>query len=315
MASQPDERESVKSEGCNFIHASKTGDAIFTWDFSCRALALLATVTAAASIADTSLWLAAVIAFGLSHYLLSFYYAAPQIKFLFTSPSHQLPGVTLLVTGLVLYFTKFPLAIFFALHHGFNEGYLRNSKARSENSVTESVRAARALLHGLGYLVVVRHEVVLRNIPEMLLWLGFAMAAAFYWRAVRANKHLPQASAAGSSSPELLLAIAVLLSLYIEISWLHVVFYHFALWALHPVAGLSIKGSAAMTEYVALTIGSLVGFFVLATTKLASDVLDMAFWYGQFYFWSYVHIATSLALSKAHPAWIVRLFQPQAEAR
>ena len=70
-----------------------------------------------------------------------------------------------------------------------------------------------------------------------------------------------------------------------------------------------------MTEYVALTIGSLIGFFVLATTKLASDVLDMAFWYGQFYFWSYVHIATSLALSKAHPTWVVRLFQPQAEAR
>ena len=223
--------------------------------------------------------------------------------------------MTLLITGLVLYFTKFPLAIFFALHHGFNEGYLRNAKAQSENSVTESVRAARALLHGLGYLVVVRHEAVLRNIPEMLLWLGFAMAAAFYWRALRANKRLPNASAAGSSSPELLLGLAVLLSLYIEISWLQVVFYHFALWALHPVAGISKKGSAAMTEYVALTVGSLVGFFVLATTKLVGDFSDMAFWYGQFYLWSYVHIATSLALSKAHPAWIVRLFQPQAEAR
>ena len=315
MESQQDERKGVKSKGSDFNGVGKSGDTIFTWDFSSRALALLATVTAAASITDNSLWLAAVVAFGLSHYVLSFYYAAPQIKFLVTSPAHQLSGVTLLVAGSVLYLTKFPLAIFFALHHAFNEGYLRRSTAPSEGSVTESVGAARALLHGLGFMVVIRHEAALRNIPEMLLWLGFAMAAAFYWRAVSADKDVPHASVAGSSSPEVLLFLVVLLSLQMEISWLQVVFYHFALWAIHPIAGLSKKGSAAMTEYVALTIGSLIGFFVMTTTKLASDFLDMAFWYGQFLFWSYVHIATSLALSKAHPAWIVRLFQPQAAAR
>ena len=286
-----------------------------SWDFACRALALLATIAAAATITDASLWTAAVIAFGLSHYLLSFYYAAPQIKFLLTSPAHRVSGTTLLVTGSVLYFTKFPLAIFFGLHHAFNEGYLRNSTTPSDGGVTDSIGAPRALLHGLGYLVVVRHEAVLRNIPELLLWLGLAMAAAFYSRALRDNKSARRASAAGSHSPELLLALVVLLSLQMEITFLQVVFYHFALWAINPLAGLSKKGSAALTEYVALTIGSLIGFFVLTTTKLAGDFSDMAFWYGQFYFWSYVHITTSLALSKAHPAWIVRLFQPQAELR
>ena len=120
-----DERKGVKSKGSDFNGVGKSGDTIFTWDFSSRALALLATVTAAASITDNSLWIAAVVAFGLSHYVLSFYYAAPQIKFLVTSPAHQLSGVTLLVAGSVLYLTKFPLAIFFALHHAFNEGYLR----------------------------------------------------------------------------------------------------------------------------------------------------------------------------------------------
>lgn len=315
MESQQDERKDVKSKGSDFNGAGKSGDTIFTWDFSSRALALLATVTAAASVTDNSLWITAVIAFGLSHYLLSFYYAAPQIKFLVTSPAHQLSGVTLLVAGSVLYLTKFPLAIFFALHHAFNEGYLRRSTAPSEGSVTESVGAARALLHGLGFMVVIRHEAALRNIPEMLLWLGLAIAAAFYWRAIRNNRSISHTSATSFSSPEVLLGLVILLSLQMEISWLQVVFYHFALWAIHPIAGLSKQGSAALTEYLALTIGSLIGFFVMATTKLAGDFLDMAFWYGQFLFWSYIHIATSLALSKAHPTWIVRLFQPQAEAR
>ena len=215
----------------------------------------------------------------------------------------------------MLYFTKFPLAIFFGVHHAFNEGYLRRSAAPSEESCAAPVGAARALLHGFGYLVIIRHEVALKNIPEILIWIGLAMAVAFYWRALRTNDNTSRAPAIASNSSELLLALVILLSLQIEISWLHVVFYHFALWAIHPVAGLSKKGSAAVTEYVALTIGSLLGFFVLTTTKLTSDFLDMAFWYGQFYFWSYVHIATSLALSKAHPTWVVRLFQPQAEAR
>ena len=285
------------------------------WDFVARGLAVLATVTVAVTTADTGLWLALVIALGLSHYLLSFYYAAPKIKFLVTSPVHQLSGVTLLATGAMLFFTKFPLAIFFGIHHAFNEGYLRRFAAPSEDSCAESVAAARALLHGLGYLVVIRHEAALKNIPEILLWVGLAIAAAFYWREFRANRSASDSPAIVSSSAELLLALVILLSMQIEISWLHVVFYHFALWAIHPILGLSKQGSAALTEYVALTIGSLLGFFLLTTTKLASDFLDMAFWYGQFYFWSYVHIATSLALSNAHPAWIVRLFQPVEEER
>jgi len=283
-------------------------------DFAGRGLAVLTTITIAATTTDTSLWLALVIGLGLSHYLLSFYYAAPKIKFLVTSRAHQLSGVTLLATGVMLFFTKFPLAIFFGVHHAFNEGYLRRFAAPSEPSA-EPVGAARALLHGFGYLVVIRHEAALKNIPEILLWTGLAMAAAFYWRALRPDKNTSHTPAIASSSAELLLALVILLSLQIEISWLHVVFYHFALWAIHPILGLSKQGSAALTEYFALTIGSLLGFFLLTTTKLASDFLDMAFWYGQFYFWSYIHIATSLALSNAHPAWIVRLFQPTAHNR
>jgi hypothetical protein len=35
----------------------------------------------------------------------------------------------------------------------------------------------------------------------------------------------------------------------------------------------------------------------------------------QFTLWSYIHITLSLALSNAHPKWIVDLFRPRGESR
>ena len=77
---------------------------------------------------------------------------------------------------------------------------------------------------------------------------------------------------------------------------------------------LRAAGTHKLIEYALLSVGTLGLFAPLTISQLGSNLVPLSAVYSQFYFWSYVHITASFALSAAHPDWIVQLFRvPQAE--
>ena len=192
---------------------------MLAWDSLSRLMAVIATFAVTLSVPDYSVWLAIIISFGLSHYLLAFYYARAQLKFIATNRSLRLPGITLLVVGGILYLTKFPLAVFFAIHHAFNEGYLRPSPASASKALWESLNGARALLHGVAYLLILRHEAVLNPIPDGGLWIAFVVALALYLQSLNQLSKGTKESAASGGAPEVVLGVIVLVSLFAKITF------------------------------------------------------------------------------------------------
>ena len=104
---------------------------------------------------------------------------------------------------------------------------------------------------------------------------------------------------------------AVLASLFVKITFLHVVLYHFLAWAILPFPSLRLRGRGFVTQYAGLTIALLGIFLVFSLPGLFRYSLHQSVLMDQFYIWSYIHITGSLALSSTHPDWIVSLFKPQ----
>ncbi|MFT4614002.1 MAG: hypothetical protein ACI9NT_001144 [Bacteroidia bacterium] len=59
----------------------------------------------------------------------------------------------------------------------------------------------------------------------------------------------------------------------------------------------------AAAGFVLLYFGALAVITAMQFSSTMTIVLS------QFYLWSYIHITASMALSAAHPQWLVRLFQ------
>lgn len=72
---------------------------------------------------------------------------------------------------------------------------------------------------------------------------------------------------------------------------------------------LRAAGTHKLIEYALLSVAALGLFGALTLSQLGSKLIPLSVLYSQFYFWSYVHITASFALSSAHPEWIVRLFR------
>jgi hypothetical protein len=236
---------------------------VLSWDLTTRCSAIAITGVLVWLLGSDRYWVGLVISFGLAHYLLSFYYAAGRMRGLVVSPTLALPLVSLGLLLVVVYFLKFPLEIYFGIHHACNEGYLRRYHRQADGT-------ADPQLQGLSRL--------------------------------------------RDSSVEWLVLAVVGLSLLVKISFLQMVMYHFVLWTIIPVPVLRAAGTHKLIEYALLSFGTLDLFAALTITQLGSNLVPLSAVYSQFYFWSYVHITASFALSAAHPDWIVQLFRvPQAQ--
>ncbi len=286
--------------------------ALLVGDLGSRLLAIALTVAMALVLQDWNLWIGFVISFGFAHYLLSFWYARKRIGALARDRDLAVPLLGLGTLLLLVVFLRFPLEIYFGIHHACNEAYLRRRGPADEDR-TGRLAAARGLLHLAAYLCILRDDTRVSVIPEPALWglLVLSLGVLLHQAVDDARKAGDGfAAALRDLSVEWLMLAVVLASFLVEITFLQLVLYHFVLWTIVPVRILRQQGGGAMVEYSVLTVGALALFLALALLQAAGERADLGFWYAQFLLWSYVHITTSFALSAAHPAWIVKLFRP-----
>ena len=282
-----------------------------SWDLTTRCRAIAITVALVWLLGSDRYWVGLVISFGLAHYLLSFYYAAGRIRGLIVSPMLALPLISLGLLLLVVYFLKFPLPIYFGVHHACNEGYLRRYHRQANGTADPQLPAFRTLFHLAAYLCILRHDAYVGQVPEGWLWLFLTVSGLLYARQLLiANQSLQGLSRLKDSSVEWLMLAVVGLSLLVKISFLQMVMYHFVLWTIVPIPVLRAAGTHKLVEYALLSVGSLGLFAALTISQLGSNLVPLSLVYSQFYFWSYVHITASFALSASHPDWIVKLFRP-----
>lgn len=282
-----------------------------SWDFRSRLLAIVLTVGLALLLDDWNLWVGFVISFGFAHYLLSIYYARRRIGELGRQRDLWVPLLGLGMFLALVLFMRFPLEIYFGIHHACNEAYLRRYHQRDSASPA-GLAAARGLFHLAAYLSILRADPQVAVVPEPVLWTFLALSAGAL--VVQAVSVAGPRAALRDSSVEGLVLIAVAASFFVNITFLQLVMYHFVLWTIVPVPMIRRRGGGPLLEYGFLTAGSLMLFLVLTVLQGLGGRADLAFWYGQFFFWSYVHITTSFALSTAHPSWITQIFQPAGGA-
>lgn len=282
-----------------------------SWDLATRCSAIAITVALVWLLGSDRYWVGLVISFGLAHYLLSFYYATGRMRGLVVNPTLALPLISLGLLLLVVYFLKFPLPIYFGIHHACNEGYLRRYHRQTNGTADPQLPAFRTLFHLAAYLCILRHDAYVGQVPEGWLWLFLTLSGLLYARQLLiANQSLQGLSRLKDSSVEWLMLAVVGLSLLVKITFLQMVMYHFVLWTIVPIPVLRAAGTHKLIEYALLSVGSLGLFAALTISQLGSGLVPLSSVYSQFYFWSYVHITASFALSAAHPDWIVQLFRP-----
>jgi hypothetical protein len=248
---------------------------------------------------------------GFSHYALSLHYSRDQVMGL-ARRGVALPMVLLVSLGAGLYWTRFSLLAYFAIHHAFNEGYLLRDSTPSRDTRAAQFRGSAALLHLCLYLVLLRHEPELpftgAALPLALLLVSYAVFGVCL---VRLRPLTTGTDIVQSCAFEVIALGLVVASFYTRFTFLQLVLYHFILWALLPLEKMRVRGIPHFAEYVGLQVLVTAAFVALSPIGLHWTRANPVSFAQQFILWSYIHITASFALSRAHPDWIIRWFQPR----
>lgn len=292
-----------------------------SWLSMVRAIAVLATVAAVVASQGTGMWRPLVATLGLGHYFVGLLYSGNQIRQVVSEPRRAMALVGLGAAGAALYVSDFSLLVLFGIHHAFNEAYiLEKAVDGSHDRRLHRLRAMGVALHLAIYLFILRWSLgaSLGSSPRLfaLLTVFLAVSVVGYGWMLREARHAMSPHQFRDCCMAALSGIAFVgLSLFVRFDLLHVVLYHFVFWMIFPVAGIARKGASRVARYGALTIAVNTVFFgIWLAGRDAVQGAAMLF-FEQFYFWSYVHIATTLALSSANPKWLNDWFRPAALPR
>lgn len=261
-----------------------------------------------------SQWFSLVFALGFSHYLLALLYSRRPMTALAGQPYSYLPVVLLLGVGWWLYDSEFPIEIYFALHHLFNEAYLkaRLFPLRRDPRSGVSAGALLAVFHGSAYLLLIRSQsfsVWLNVVLVVALLVSFSL---YLRRVADRGEHRGLVGYLNLAGFEWLNLALVPVSFFYQFDFLQVVFYHFVIWGMLPLAQQLKAGRfTSAATYVGLTAVTLVAFAAISPLGPLEVRVPFGTYTDQFIFWSYVHITLSFALSRAHPAWINHWFAPR----
>jgi hypothetical protein len=274
-------------------------------------------------------WFAVVYSYALSHYLLGFVYSRRQFTAIASHHSSAIGFLSLVAFGAGLYWFHFPLALYFAAHHAFNEAYVVGKTIPTNSPTVRALRGSAVLLHLFIYVFLLRcslnadfgdamgYYFLLHTGPcesfanVNLLLAGLAVAyALFFYRLHQVRSFLDRRTLIENCGFELLGLGAIAWSFYVNIDFLDIVLYHVVFWSLFPLATMRARSSLASATYLALTAASIGVFFFASPAGPAQFRVPPAIFQNQFLFWSYMHITAAFALSNAHPSWIVGLFRP-----
>lgn len=270
----------------------------------------LACVAATAAAALTwskapPVFVSAVYSIGLAHYLLALRYSASQLRQISESRLQQVWLAGLVLLAVALYQLDVSLIVYFGIHHALNEAYARRGGLEPRLA---GLGAPAAVLHGLAYVAMLGWSPRYIGVDPVWLWVGLAVAGALYIRAVlQLRSETRTSSLLEVCAPEIAAAAMVALSLFVRLTFLQIVLYHFLVWAVLPVGRIRQRRAGALAEYLGLSAAIVVAALMLSPIGPRAMRLSSNAFTQQFFFWSYMHITLSFGLSDAHPAWLVRL--------
>ncbi len=285
--------------------------------FLMRTAAVLLTALLYCSCESNNTWMIVVASLGLGHYMLSLFYARPQIKRLFMNNDYARPLVVVIAIGLFAHAISFPLILFFMIHHVCNEVYSVNGIGSSVSGAEcKRLQRAAAGLHIFFYLVVLQSQWPINQIYSGMLVFGTVVTAALFLHSLKKlSPFLTRTQLIEASGFEALVLALAIMSFWVKIPFLVIICYHFVLWCFLPLPRVLKRGRPAAINFLALTFACTLLFFLLSPLGFVSYPIPGSLFYQQFLFWSYVHIASSFAFSRSHPEWIVRWFWPTQPAQ
>jgi hypothetical protein len=287
--------------------------------FPLQILAVGITSLAYLHFAELGRWTPLVFALGFCHYLVAMIYSARPLRSLATQGYSYLPFVLLLGAGWWLYDNRFPLEIYFALHHLFNEAYLKGKlfPDLDESRAPVHNMTLLALLHGSAYILLIRSQ----SLP---IWLNGVLVVLFLVCVAVYLSRVWSARAAGSAGVtaflnrtglEWLCLVLVPVSFFYQFDFKLIVFYHFVIWGLLPLQHQLTSGRhRAALVYVGISVAAFLPFYLISPLGPPHWQVPYYLYAEQFLFWSYFHITVSFALSRAHPGWINYWFEPRLRA-
>lgn len=278
-------------------------------------LAVLATVLIFSLDLRSSTWLSLVFALGFVHYLLGLLYARRQTIQVLAQPHSRIPAVLVLGLGAALYYQNVPLYIYFAIHHAFNEVYVRDPLHAHLDGAARR-RTTAVVFHASAYMLILTAQKL--PAPALILVASIVVGsfAAYMLDLVRIRAKLGWAGLADLCTIEIVIIALVPIAFFYQFQFIEVVLYHFLFWAVYPLVRMLERrggGVGPVAGYLGLTLGALAVFWFISPAGSPHYKVPVELYYDQFVFWSYVHITLSFALSRAHPDWITRWFSPRPE--
>lgn len=303
--------------------------------FLIRIVSIATVLLVAVQSPNDTTWVALVYGFGFAHYLMALIYSKRQLTALASQPLGLVTLLSLVVCGAGLYYVQFPLLVFFALHHAFNEAYILKHTIQSDNHAVRALRVSAVLLHLCLYFFLLRHTPTIGFVDLSVVYASISRGAdgagmvktklllaglmcsygLFFYYLYRIRSCLNLRTFIENSALELLALVAIAASFYVNVNPHQIILYHCVFWSLFPVPKIWAAASRELTVYLGLTTLCTTFFLFLSPLSVAKHGLSAFVFQEQFKLWSYIHLTASFALSNAHPDWITGLFRSGMQAR
>lgn len=241
------------------------------------------------------------------HYVMAAIYSKSQLGKGLSKPV----VVTLLaVAGVILYKLQAPITIVFGIHYAFTEVYLAHGILPPQlKNKTKPLRITALAFNFCIYLAILRNDQYfpyLNAFAAPMLIAAALSGICYYWALFRAQFYLTTRQVMSISLVEnmslLLCALSFLMPL--KLTLFVYIGYHVVFWSIYPVPGLLKK--QALKSYLALNLSLLLAVYLVS--PMASPIFSIEIWLKLFMVAGFIHITTSLALTKAQPGWITRIF-------
>ena len=196
-------------------------------------------------------WLSVVFSVTFSHYLLALWYGRRRFAVIAQQPASIAAFGVLLLLGYGLYSKGFPLYAYFALHHAFNEAYLRNQRLPVDRNSTVLLRSSAIILHFLAVLLLIKNPIRLNYEP--VLWVLLITSVIVWLRALAPLwSQLNNAQRLDQVMLELILLVLLPIAHFYPMTLVQVVCYHVVFWGFYPL--LMLGGDAAVAAVVRLPV-------------------------------------------------------------
>jgi hypothetical protein len=278
-----------------------------------RSVSLLAVVLGWAYLPWAS-WASLVGAWAFGHYALSLLYARVQAIKLVGQPRYYFPLVVLAAGTAALYWGGFPVLIYFAVHHVFNETYMLSRALRlPPTTEARDYRCASQLVSLVLFLVLLRNNPILSFLPPEVGFAALIPAYIFFFYVLSQLRGVLQTRSqwVDACGFEILGLGLIIISFYADIRLLHLVFYHVVFWTFFPLPQMLKKSRGEVVRYLMLNGGLTLGFWLISPASFLPWRVGLEAWVGGIASFAFLHISLSFALSSAHPWWIRRWFFPK----